>query len=147
MEVCFVLCNERQMDWTKSELHSYRGDLGKPICQPGGLISVHWAQFQNVKTVLLKWVIWKYCDLKHWGLSTSGLYRVLKFLWITGFLDFAYHLTFWTVLQHFIRPAIDIMTKLNRNLTMFWPKDGIRSRHPVILSITYHCQNPLDISY
>jgi hypothetical protein len=128
MQICLVSCNERQMDWSKSELHICRRESGKTICQSCGLTSIHWTQYQNIKTLVLKWAIWQHRDLEHWGFWTSGLYRVLKFLWITGFLDFAYHLTFWMVYQHFIRPVIDITAKMNRYLTMFWPKDGISSR-------------------
>lgn len=63
VKVRFVLCNERQMDRAKSELHSWSGELGKPIGQPCGLTSVHWTvskhQNSDIKTGNIK-ALWSW---------------------------------------------------------------------------------------
>jgi hypothetical protein len=67
-------------------------------------------------------------------------------------LDLAYHLTFRMVHRHFVRPAIGITAKPNRYLTMFWPKDGSRTRFKSILfclqfQILNKVQTPSDTKY
>jgi hypothetical protein len=121
--------------------------------------------FQNIKTVILKWAIWKHWDLEHLRLMIIGTLPCVKIsldYWVFGLLPIIWHserytnillyqrLTLW---PYWINTStcfdlrMEAGSDSKKYCSVFSAKYWRQSRHPVILSITCHCHNHLDISY